>query len=156
MASFDPGQAATREHCETAVRRRKSQVAAAGAENGDELGDPYQTEEDVASGEIDLAILVPRENGVRGPGRLPGPAALRTDFPRGLHGQPSGLDYVQARLQAVNDYYAEAQLKAWAPPAVPGAGHQSHRSRVRCGTHPDDLDSLILILMTITGAVYPD
>ena len=113
-------------------------------------------EAEVAAGEADLAVLVRRAPAAAGRGRATGPLRCELVSRAGSMLSQSALDYVQERLQAVNEFSAEQELRAlgrrWQYPA------QFSRRTVR---GPDaalsltTLIPLILILMTITGAVYP-
>jgi ABC-2 type transport system permease protein/sodium transport system permease protein len=113
-------------------------------------------EDEVASGEADLAVLVQREAAPAGRGR--DPATLRCELVSraGSVLSQTALDYVQERLQAVNEFSAQQQLRALGRRLRYPA--QVTRRTVR---GPDaalsltTLIPLILILMTITGAVYP-
>lgn len=147
---------------------RSGQQEARAAEDGREdwlLAEPKveislivraRPEEDVASGAADLAILV-HDGGASAPVRDVS-AALHCELisREGSLLSRAALDYVQERFQAVNEYAAHEQLRAqgldWTYPT------QVTRRVVRGSDTTLSLTTLIpliLILMTITGAVYP-
>jgi sodium transport system permease protein len=116
-------------------------------------GDP---QEDVIRGAADLAILVASKAAFAPSGEVP--AALRCELisREGSLLSRAALDYVQERFQAVNEHAAQTQLRAlgleWDYPA------QVTRRVIRSSDTALSLTTLIpliLILMTITGAVYP-
>ena len=113
-------------------------------------------EEDVATGEVDLAILVNHGAASAIPGGSP--AALHCELVsrEGSLVSQAALDYVQDRLQAVNEYYVRQQLQARGR-SLRYPAQVSRRSIHGSGAALTltTLIPLILILMTITGAVYP-
>ncbi|NLF73409.1 MAG: CPBP family intramembrane metalloprotease [Candidatus Anammoximicrobium sp.] len=113
-------------------------------------------EQEVVSGSVDLAILVQRESvaGVRGDRA----SSLRCELisREGSTVSKAALDYVQDRLRAVNERYVRKQLE------LAGQGVRypvQTASRIVRGTGAafslTTLIPLVLILMTMTGAVYP-
>jgi len=113
-------------------------------------------EDDVASGAADLAILVKREPAPSPSGGVP--AALHCELisRQGSMLSRAALDYVQDRFQAVNEFSVHQQLRAEGYALEYPA--QVTRRIVRGSDTALSLTTLIpliLILMTITGAVYP-
>lgn len=113
-------------------------------------------EEEVASGAVDLAILVHPEPTSSPPGPVPATLHCELISREGSILSRTALDYVLERLQAVNEFSMQEQLRAQGQ--TPKYPAQVTRRIVRgSGTALSltTLIPLILILMTITGAVYP-
>ena len=99
-------------------------------------------EDDVAAGEVDLAVLVKREAASAGRNRGPGPLRCELISRAGSMLSQAALDYVQERLQAVNEFsVATAAARPRPRVAVPGEGHPPHGSRAGRRAFPDDADS---------------
>lgn len=113
-------------------------------------------EQEVASGTVDLAVLVspeaaPKSNDHRA-------TSLRCELisREGSAVSRAALDYVRDRLRAVNDRYVQDQLSLLGrrlryPTQITSKSVRSAGTAVSLTT----VIPLILILMTITGAVYP-
>ncbi len=113
-------------------------------------------EDDVAAGEADLAVLVQRGPASAGRNSSLGPLRCELVSRAGSTLSQAALDYVQERLQAVNEFSVQQQLRSLGRKLQYPA-----RLTRRTVRGPDaalsltTLIPLILILMTITGAVYP-
>jgi len=113
-------------------------------------------EQEIASGTVDLAILVQPETAPKALGHRASPLRCELISREGSTVSKAALEYVQDRLRAVNERYVREQLSLVgrsvrypvqvASRSVRGAGAAFSLTT---------LIPLVLILMTITGAVYP-
>ncbi len=113
-------------------------------------------EQQIASGSVDLAILVKQEALPIVPGSQAGPLSCELIFRAGSTVSRAALDYVQERLRAVNERYVQEQLRVLGhglryPTQVTSRSVRGTGAAFSLTT----LIPLVLILMTITGAVYP-
>jgi hypothetical protein len=108
----------------------------------------------VAGGEVDVGLLLlPARNR---PSRSRGPGTLRVQLVWRENSALSrvGLDFLETRLQALNEQYFLEQLAALRVPArVPVMAERRAVRDTRPALSLTTLIPLILILMTITGAV---
>jgi ABC-2 type transport system permease protein/sodium transport system permease protein len=113
-------------------------------------------EQEVAAGSVDLAILVQPETAPKTLGDRASPLRCELISREGSTVSKAAQDYVRERLRAVNESYVREQLGLLgrsvrypvqaASRSVRGAGAAFSLTT---------LVPLVLILMTITGAVYP-
>ncbi len=110
-------------------------------------------EADVANGTVDLGIRLLNRQGVN----LPESLQFEVLHQRGSNMSRRALDTVTRRLRAVNESYAKSRLKDLGEPGLLPTQmiYQPIPSSRSMAVSLATLVPMILVLMTITGAVYP-
>ncbi len=113
-------------------------------------------EQEVAAGSVDVAILVQPEVATKALGHRASPLRCELISREGSTVSKAALDYVQDRLRAVNESYVREQLSLLVRSARYPVQAASRSVRgAGAAVSLTTLVPLVLILMTITGAVYP-
>lgn len=113
-------------------------------------------EQQIASGSVDLTILVQRGTSPAGPDDRVRRLRCELISREGSAVSKAALDYVQERLRAVNESYLQEQLRVLGRGLRYPAQFTSRSVRGTAAAFSlTTLIPLVLILMTITGAVYP-